>query len=160
MCAVGGFVHSVSFFQQLKQFFNRDTRVRWAPQSEDLPHQYTKRPPEENQNKMRGKVLIIKIHIYISGHVCTLCCSLGIGIKAKIWNLNLNLHVTLVCVDSVKQGFWCHPLYRQSSLQSGHGNVRAPFFLLSHCKSFFFSCLPFPPNNPPPPPSSPPLFYN
>lgn len=29
----------------------------------------------------------------------------------------LHLHVTLVCVDSVKQGFRCHPFHWQPSLQ-------------------------------------------
>ncbi len=46
MCAVRGFVHAVSFLQQLEELFNRDTRVRGAAQREDLPHQYAKRPPE------------------------------------------------------------------------------------------------------------------
>lgn len=37
-----------------------------------------------------------------------------------------DLHVALVCVDSVKQSLWCHPLHRQPSLQGRHGNIRAP----------------------------------
>lgn len=30
MCAVGGFVHAVSFFQQLEEFLNWDSGVRRA----------------------------------------------------------------------------------------------------------------------------------
>lgn len=71
VCAVGGFVHAVAFFQQLEELLHRDTGVGRAPQGKDLPHQHPKRP-----------------------------------------------HVTLVCVDSVEQGLWCHPLHWQTSLQN------------------------------------------
>lgn len=46
MCAVRGFVHAVSFLQQLEELLDGDARVRRAAQREDLPHQNAKRPPE------------------------------------------------------------------------------------------------------------------
>lgn len=51
MCAVGGFVHAVSFLQQLEELLDRDTRVRRAAQREDLPHQNAKRPPEHRRKQ-------------------------------------------------------------------------------------------------------------
>lgn len=45
MCAVGGFVHSVSLLQQLEELLHRDPRVRRPPQREDLPHQDPVGPP-------------------------------------------------------------------------------------------------------------------
>lgn len=163
MCAVGGFVHPMSFFQQLEELFNRDTRVRWATQREDLPHQDAKRPPADRRDKRR--VLKISTHTFTSFY-CDIEAWLKPGREwSNIWynynrinakddcnftviyislvphivsvkstscfraaeSLELNLHVALVCVHSVKQGFWCHPLHRQPSLQSRHGNM---FFLL------------------------------
>lgn len=47
MCAVGGFVHAVSFLQQLEELLDGDTGVRRAAQREDLPHQDTEGPPEQ-----------------------------------------------------------------------------------------------------------------
>lgn len=45
MCAVGGFVHSVSLLQQLEELLHRDPRVRRPSQREDLPHQDPVGPP-------------------------------------------------------------------------------------------------------------------
>lgn len=42
VCAVGGFVHSMAFFQQFEQLFHWDARVRRAAQREDFPHQDAK----------------------------------------------------------------------------------------------------------------------
>lgn len=45
MCAVGGFVHSVSLLQQLEELLHRDPWVRRPSQREDLPHQDPVGPP-------------------------------------------------------------------------------------------------------------------
>lgn len=49
-----------------------------------------------------------------------------------------HLHVTLVGVDSVKQGFGCHPLHRQPSLQ-GITIALAPSSITTLSADLFFS---------------------
>lgn len=40
----------------------------------------------------------------------------------------MNLHVALVCVDSVEQSFWCHPFHWQTPLQRpGDGELHTVF---------------------------------
>ena len=58
VCAVGGFVHSMSFFQQLEELLHWDAGVRRATQREDLPHQDAKRPPVDRREKINDKTHI------------------------------------------------------------------------------------------------------
>lgn len=54
VCAVGRFVHPVSLFQQLEEFFHWDPWVRRAPQGEDFPQQNAVGPPaREKHNQVR-----------------------------------------------------------------------------------------------------------
>lgn len=52
MCAVGGFVHSVSLLQQLEELLHRDPWVGRPPQGEDLPHQDPVGPPGHRWEQM------------------------------------------------------------------------------------------------------------
>lgn len=64
------------------------------------------------------------------------------------------LHVALVCVDSVKQGFRCHPLDRQPSLED-EDTIIFNHHPLSLDVVFFNRILPFPARTPTPSPSPP-----
>lgn len=47
-------------------------------------------------------------------------------ILAELWTSTFqDSHVTLVCVDSVKQGLRCHPLDRQAALEGTGGGIGA-----------------------------------
>lgn len=47
MRAVGGLVHAMAFLQKFEKFLHGNPGIRRATQSEDLPHQDSKRPAEE-----------------------------------------------------------------------------------------------------------------
>lgn len=53
MGARGGFVHAVTFLQQLEQLLHGDARIRGPTQGEDLPQQDTERPPEKQTRRVR-----------------------------------------------------------------------------------------------------------
>lgn len=55
MGARGGFVHAVTFLQQLEQLLHGDTRIRGPTQGEDLPQQDTERPPEKQTRRFRNR---------------------------------------------------------------------------------------------------------
>lgn len=94
--AVGGFIHAVSFLQQLEELLHRDARVGRATQREGLPHQDAERPPERRSKPIS---------------------QLWKRRKCSFFGEVFHSHVTLVCVDSVKQGLRSHPLDWQPSLQ-------------------------------------------
>lgn len=84
MCAVGGFVHAMAFFQQLEKLLYWDSRVRRTSQRENLPHQDSKRPTVEAISIFKKSVKDLKKRFQVKIYKAVLLSSGGTHLHYSI----------------------------------------------------------------------------